>query len=110
METRFKTCIFSAVFVLLAVAFLSQAYAFDDDVKVISSGKQIANISPQPTIDCGEPGDDPHLRTLTVQSVGSGGVPDAQVTQDSGARRRDASNRFMVLWRFFFLRIRQLFL
>jgi hypothetical protein len=108
METRLKTCIFPAVFILLTAAFLSQAYAFDDDVKVINGGKQIVKISPEPTIDCGEPGDDPHLRALTAQSAGLGAAPDAQLTQDFEVWRRDGSNRFRIMWRLFLLRIRLL--
>jgi|GEM_PF-2780492 len=108
MKTRLKICIFSAVFVLLVGIFLSQAYAFDDDVRVVGKGKQIVMVSPEPTIDCGEPGHDPH-RFNVVQSSGLGATQNEQVTQDSRASQRSISNRYEALWQFLVFRIRQLF-
>ena len=108
MKTRLKICIFSAVFVLLAGIFLSQAYAFDDDVRVVGKGKQIVMISPEPTIDYGEDGPDPR-KAITVQSTGLGATQDVQVSQDSGAWRWDGSNRYKVLRQFLLFRLRQLF-
>jgi hypothetical protein len=108
MKTRSKICIFSAVFVLLAGILLSQAYAFDDDVRVVGNGKQIVQVSPRPTIDYGEDGPDPH-KALPVRSAGLGATQNVQVSQDFEAWRWKDSNRYEALWQFFLFRIRQLF-
>ena len=109
MKTRLKICIFSAVCVLLAGVFLSQAHAFDDDVTVLPNGKQIVWIAPTPKIDCSEPGIDPGSRIGAVRSAGWDVVQNAQVARDSRVWRRDCLNRYESLQQFFVFWLRQLF-
>jgi hypothetical protein len=107
MKTRLKICMFSAVFVLLAGILLSQAYALDDDVRVVAKGKQIVQISPRPTIDSGEEGQDPN-KAMPVRSMGMDATQDVQISRDSETWLRDRASRYEALRIFLLLRIGQL--
>jgi len=108
MRVSLKICMFSGVFALLAGVFLSQAHAASDDPVVVTFGKQSVQINPQPRIDVGEPGDDPH-KAGVVLSAGLDMTQDTQVAQSSGASPGTNPNRWAALQRFLLFWLRQLF-
>lgn len=71
MKTR-KNCFWCFVVIwLLALFAVSSANAYDDEVKVVSAGKQIVQVGPSPVIDDGEPGMDPRkFETVTYSAAG----------------------------------------
>lgn len=109
MRVSLKICMFGGVFALLAGVFLSQAHAASDDPVVVIFGKQSVQVSPQPRIDIGEDGPDPHK----VGAVGVSGQvvsQDVLATQDAGTSRRNGANRYEALQQFLRSWFRQLFL
>lgn len=97
MRVSLKICVFCGVFALLAGVFLSQAHAASDDPVVVTFGKQSVQTNPQPRIDIGDPGDDPHLETGAIRAAGRGITTDAQIAQDSRASWEHRSKRYAVL-------------